>query len=145
MVAAEGATQRMPREEAAAEAGVEVRSGGLAARWGLNLKAPGAREGACGSILLPLTRRQRRAPRPRRRCPGDGEKWRASREAEQLVVVGIEDSWKSRLFCLSTVVRADEACSYQFFFINKFKFISLNKANLRRTFHPTVTSGQTEM
>ena len=87
MVAA--ATQRLPREEAEAEAGVEVeaRSGGLAGRWGLNLKAPGARDGACGSILPPLTRRQRRAA-PAPPAPGDGGEMEGLREAEQLVVVG---------------------------------------------------------
>jgi hypothetical protein len=42
---AAAAVQRLPREE------VEVRSGGLVGRWGLNLKAPGVRDGACWSIL----------------------------------------------------------------------------------------------
>jgi hypothetical protein len=44
-VVAAAAVQTPPRVE------VGARSGGLAGRWGLNLKAPGAREGACGSIL----------------------------------------------------------------------------------------------
>ena len=48
------AAQRRPRVEAAAGVGVEeeVRSGGLVGSCGLNLKAPGVRDGACGSILV---------------------------------------------------------------------------------------------
>jgi hypothetical protein len=42
------AVQRFPREEEEEEAGA---SGGLAGRRGLNLTAPGYREGAWGSIL----------------------------------------------------------------------------------------------
>lgn len=48
------AAQRRPRVEA--EVGVaveeEVRCGGLVGRCGLNPKAPGARDGACGIMLV---------------------------------------------------------------------------------------------
>ena len=47
------AAQRRSRVEAEAGVGVEVaemRSGGLVGRCGLNLKAPGVLDGACGSI-----------------------------------------------------------------------------------------------
>jgi hypothetical protein len=74
---------------------VEARSGGLAGRWGLNLKAPGAREGACGSILPPLPE-ARAAPAP---VPGDGGEMEGLRETEQLVVVG-----NRRLFVVPVVL-----------------------------------------
>lgn len=49
------AVQRLPREEAAAA------RGGLVGRRGLNLKAPGFRQGAWGSILPRQRRCRRRA------------------------------------------------------------------------------------
>lgn len=47
------AAQRLPRveTEVGVAVAVEVRSGGLMGSCGLNLKVPGVREGACGSIL----------------------------------------------------------------------------------------------
>lgn len=66
------AVQRLPREE------VGARSGGLAGRWGLNLKAPGVREGACWSILPVLSCWHDAGGA--RAGGGGGGKWKASRD-----------------------------------------------------------------